>query len=79
MSYLLALDQGTSSSRSIVFDQDGRVDIQKQQFKTNPNLPDSDGDGYVDGLEIKHGFDPLSVEEKKLTKSILIDLKKQEL
>jgi len=60
-------------------DHDGLVDIQEQQFKTNPNLPDSDGDGYVDGLEIKHGFDPLSVEEKKLTKSILIDLKKQEL
>ncbi len=25
MSYLLALDQGTSSSRSIVFDQAGRI------------------------------------------------------
>lgn len=60
-------------------DRDGLVDIQEQQFKTNPNIPDTDGDGYVDGLEIKHGFDPLSVEEKKLTKSILIDLKKQEL
>ncbi len=31
MTYLLALDQGTSSSRSIVFDQSGRIVAQAQQ------------------------------------------------
>ena len=31
MKYLLALDQGTSSSRSIVFDERGRVVAQAQQ------------------------------------------------
>ena len=31
MTYLLALDQGTSSSRSIVFDEDGRIVVQAQQ------------------------------------------------
>jgi glycerol kinase len=31
MTYLLALDQGTSSSRSIVFDADGRIVAQAQQ------------------------------------------------
>ena len=31
MTYLLALDQGTSSSRSIVFDEDGRIVAQAQQ------------------------------------------------
>lgn len=60
-------------------DRDGLVDIQEVQFKTNPNHPDSDGDGFVDGLEIKQGFDPLSRETKKLTKTILIDTSKQEL
>jgi glycerol kinase len=34
MTYLLALDQGTSSSRSIVFDADGRVVAQAQQELT---------------------------------------------
>ena len=31
MTYLLALDQGTSSSRSIVFDLHGRIVAQAQQ------------------------------------------------
>lgn len=31
MTYLLALDQGTSSSRSIVFDEDGRIVALAQQ------------------------------------------------
>ena len=31
MTYLLALDQGTSSSRSIVFDERGRIVAQAQQ------------------------------------------------
>jgi len=64
---------------SVDTDKDGLVDSQEIQFKTNPNLPDSDGDGYVDGLEIKNGFDPLSTDSKRLEKTIVIDLKKQEL
>ncbi len=31
MTYLLALDQGTSSSRSIVFDEHGHIVAQAQQ------------------------------------------------
>ena len=34
MTYLLALDQGTSSSRSIVFDADGHIVAQAQQELT---------------------------------------------
>ncbi len=60
-------------------DSDGLVDVQEEQFKTDINNPDTDGDGFVDGLEIANGFDPLSSEAKKLSKSILIDLQKQEL
>lgn len=77
---LFLITAKTSLAASLVdTDRDGLIDSQEIQFKTNPNLPDSDGDGFVDGLEIKNGFDPLSAEPKKLTKSILIDLKKQEL
>jgi hypothetical protein len=60
-------------------DKDGLIDEQELQFKTDINNPDTDGDGFVDGLEIAKGFDPLSKESRKLTKNILIDLKKQEL
>ncbi len=60
-------------------DGDGLVDIQEQGFKTNINNPDSDGDGFVDGLEIRNGFDPLSKDAKRLSKSIVVNLKKQEL
>lgn len=60
-------------------DKDGLIDLQELQFKTDINNPDSDGDGFVDGLEIAKGFDPLSKEPKTLIKTLLIDLKKQEL
>jgi lipoprotein-anchoring transpeptidase ErfK/SrfK len=68
-----------SKAAPVDTDRDGLIDDQEIKFKTNPNLPDTDGDGYVDGLEITKGFDPLSAEAKQLTKSILIDTKKQEL
>lgn len=50
MTYLLALDQGTSSSRSIVFDPDGRIVAQAQRELT-PHYPQP---GWVehDALEI---------------------------
>ena len=52
MTYLLALDQGTSSSRSIVFSADGKVVAQAQQELTQ-HFPQS---GWVehDPLEIWH-------------------------
>ena len=28
------------------------------KYKTNPNNPDTDGDGYLDGDEVKNGYDP---------------------
>ncbi len=50
MTYLLALDQGTSSSRSIVFNTQGQVVAQAQQELTQ-HYPQS---GWVehDALEI---------------------------
>ena len=41
-------------------DQDGLGYYEETSvWKTNPALPDTDGDGYSDGTEIKNGFNPL--------------------
>lgn len=68
-----------ASTTPIDSDHDGLSDDLEKQFKTNSNNPDTDGDGFVDGLEVANGFDPLSKEPKKLTKTIVVDLKKQRL
>ncbi|MGH7597553.1 MAG: FGGY family carbohydrate kinase, partial [bacterium] len=40
MKFILALDQGTTSSRSIVFDHDGRIHaIAQQEFKQHYPQP----------------------------------------
>ncbi len=76
---LAAMPISRISAAPVDTDHDGLVDEQEVKFKTDINNPDTDGDGYVDGLEIARAFDPLSKEPKKLVKNILIDLKKQEL
>lgn len=40
-------------------DLDGLTDIYEEVIGTNPNNPDSDGDGVQDGVEIQDGTDPL--------------------
>jgi DNA polymerase III alpha subunit (gram-positive type) len=39
-------------------DQDGISDWQEIILETDPLNPDTDGDGYLDGIEYKLGFDP---------------------
>ena len=56
MTYLLALDQGTSSSRSIVFDADGRV-VAVAQRELTQHFPQP---GWVE-------HDPLEIWETQLT------------
>jgi len=51
-------------------DSDGLSELAEEAFGTNPNKPDSDGDGYNDKSEIINGYDPLA-KDKKLP----IDLK----
>lgn len=50
-------------------DKDGLSDTLERIYKTDPVNPDTDGDGYKDGDEVKNGFDPLNkVKGAKLKK-----------
>ncbi len=40
-------------------DKDGLTNDEEFRYKTDPLNPDSDRDGYLDGDEIKNGFNPL--------------------
>lgn len=41
-------------------DQDGLTDQQEVEvYRTNPLNNDSDGDGYIDGVEVRGGYNPL--------------------
>lgn len=39
-------------------DEDGLTAIQEAQYGTDPENPDTDGDGYTDGGEVAAGYDP---------------------
>jgi len=41
------------------FDKDGLPDEIEKLYGTDPHNPDSDGDGYKDGEEIKNGYNPV--------------------
>ena len=40
-------------------DNDGLFDDEEAQYGTDINNPDSDGDGYLDGDEVKNGYNPM--------------------
>ncbi len=52
-------------------DQDGLTDEEEFMYGTDINNPDSDGDGYRDGVEVESGYDPLipAPEDKILFKN----------
>jgi hypothetical protein len=39
-------------------DKDDLPDMYEEIYGTNPNKADTDGDGYLDGAEVKGGYDP---------------------
>lgn len=45
-------------SAEIDSDHDGLSDAMEAIYKTDPNNPDTDGDGYKDGSEVNNGYDP---------------------
>jgi len=47
-----------SASENDDFDHDGLKNWEEETWRTNPNNPDTDGDGYLDGEEVASGYDP---------------------
>jgi len=45
-------------SPAVDFDSDSLTALEEALFGTDPNVSDSDGDGYSDGNEIINGYDP---------------------
>ncbi len=41
-------------------DADGLTDKEEELFTSNPQLPDTDGDGYPDGMEVLNFYSPVS-------------------
>jgi len=56
------IDKGKDS------DSDGLTDEQENYFGTDVNKPDTDGDGYEDGNEVKNGFNPNGTGKLELNK-----------
>lgn len=59
LSYVQADVNTKSCNTSIDSDCDGLTNSEEALYGTNPNNPDTDGDGYSDGVEVKSGYDPL--------------------
>lgn len=47
-------------------DYDGLSDREEAKFFTDPMNPDTDGDGYPDGLEVQNGYSPHAGDGKKI-------------
>jgi len=52
-------------------DGDSLTNLQEYLYRTNPKNPDTDGDGYNDGQEIKAGSDPLDPKSFPIIKGDL--------
>lgn len=54
----LPLNQSGSVNLTIDSDYDGLLDQEENVYGTDPNNPDTDGDGFKDGDEVKSGYSP---------------------
>lgn len=58
-------------------DKDGLDNKEEFRLKTNPLAPDSDNDGYLDGDEIKNGFNPLKYSPGDKSDKIIFENPKE--
>lgn len=61
-SWMYAIADEASLSGRVAFDDtdtDGLSNEEEKIYGTDPDVADTDGDGYSDGIEIEGGFDPL--------------------
>ena len=59
----------SEGSTALDTDKDGISDFDEINiYNTNPNSPDSDNDGFNDGIEIVRGYDPTSDEPEAIVK-----------
>lgn len=49
----------SGAARGVDTDGDLLVDEREDELGTDKNNPDTDGDGYIDGVEVANGYDPL--------------------
>ncbi|MFH0969783.1 MAG: hypothetical protein V1804_04705 [Patescibacteria group bacterium] len=59
---VFAMAQENSTADKNIFqdsDQDGLSNDEEKTYGTDPYNPDTDGDGYSDGIEVKSGYNPL--------------------
>jgi hypothetical protein len=57
-------------------DGDGLTDVEETLYQTNASLPDTDNDGYIDGLELEKGYNPTgegTLESASLVKKYISD------
>jgi len=71
------LKKGKALLKETDYDKDGLSDRLELLFGTDPTNPDSDGDGHLDGAEVKAGYDPASTSTVKLVKHIEVSLARQ--
>lgn len=60
-------------------DFDNLSDVDEVRYGSNPYDPDTDTDGYPDGLEVFFGYDPTRENSARLPRRIEVDLTKQRL
>ena len=49
----------SGATRGVDTDGDLLTDEREKELGTDPNNPDTDGDGYLDGPEVANGYNPL--------------------
>lgn len=70
----------SSTTANFDFDRDGLLDKIEVALGTDLYNPDSDNDGYLDGEEVLHGYNPLGkIGDRKVKKRVEVDLTKQQI